>query len=68
MKKKKKNSKLLIDFFAKNLSEKQKVEFLHKAAHDREFLKEFIRTIEIEEAFNELYEKRKPDRNASPEI
>ncbi|MCK5137826.1 MAG: hypothetical protein KAR19_18720 [Bacteroidales bacterium] len=60
---KKKDTKLLIDFFAKNLSEKQKEEFLHKAAHDPEFVKRFIRAMELEEAFDELFEKGKTEND-----
>lgn len=49
-----KNTKLLIDFFTRELSDEQKKEFLHKASSDPEFLKEFIKGIELEDAYQEL--------------
>ena len=49
-----KDTKLLIDFFARDLSDQQKKEFLDKASSDPAFLKEFIKGIELEDAYQEL--------------
>lgn len=60
----KKNTKLLIDFFCKDLSSEQKQEFLAKASSDPEFLKEFIKGVELEGAFEELFGTDDDDENS----
>jgi len=51
-------NKLLIDFFAKDLSNEQKQVFLKKAASDKGFIKEFVKGVEVNEVFEELYGKK----------
>ncbi len=63
---KKKDIKLLIDFFSRDLSEEQKEEFLHKATNDPEFLKDFIKGIELDEAYDDLFEEEDKDEPHKP--
>ncbi len=71
---KKQNEHILNEFFSENLTEEQKLEFQKRASSDPLFLREFIRRIELEEAFDDMfdtdeksksvvwYRKRKPIR------
>jgi len=56
---KREKNKLLIDFFSKDLSEEQKKEFLHNAASDKDFIKAFLKGVEVNEVFEEVYGDRK---------
>lgn len=51
----KKDNELINDFFSRNLTEEQKKEFLEKADSDPGFLKQFVKGVELEGAFEELF-------------
>lgn len=63
---KRKDTKLLIDFFSRDLSEKQKKEFLDKATNDPEFLNSFIDGVELDEAYDDLFEEKDKDEPFKP--
>jgi hypothetical protein len=54
MKKNIKDTKLLIDFFSRGLTGEEKEEFLQKATTDPDFLKRFIKGIELDKAFDQM--------------
>jgi hypothetical protein len=49
----KKQEKLLINFFSGNLNDKEKIEFLEHASSDKDFLKSFIKGIELNNAIDD---------------
>jgi len=45
----------LLEFFSRDLNEKEKQEFIEKAGSDKEFLKELVKMTELNEAFEDSY-------------
>lgn len=63
----KKDKKLLLDFFSRDLTDEKKKEFLEKAGSDPDFLKEFIKGVELEGAYEELFGTDENDEIESEE-
>lgn len=47
------NKKLIAGFLSDTLSKEEKAEFLRKASTDKDFIKEVIKEIELDDAINE---------------
>jgi tetratricopeptide (TPR) repeat protein len=45
----------LLEFFSRDLNEKEKLEFIEKAGSDKEFLKELVKMTELNEVFEDRY-------------
>lgn len=61
MKTEKKNIRLINKFLSGKLSEKEKSRFLKKASSDKDFVKEFLKGVELNEVIEEVYEKEEKE-------
>lgn len=59
----KKSPSIIDKFMLKGLSESDKKEFLHQATTDKQFIKDFVKALELEEMINDQF----PSFNEEPD-